>query len=443
MKKLIFVLLAAALTLALTGCMETSADDLYALPELSEEYLRLQSAVDDFLSSGAEYAAPTSGANRQPIQREDLNGDGIGEVLAFFNVAGSERPMKIVIFQDTGDGYSEIARIEGEGTGVDSVSYLDMDDDGVREVAVGWQMAAGLNMLSVYSVKGWQVNQIVNTNYTEYTVCNLTQDGGSEILALRLSPSDLTGEAEHYILTGDGEIASTTARLSSGSEALERVRSTPLLGGSNAILLESTYNGNGLVTDILAYRGDRLVNITLDDSLSLSSATVRSYKPYCRDINGDGILDVPNPVPLPATSENTSYYMLEWYSYYSYGGRRLMATTYNNYADSWYLVLPREWIGSICVSREDGAAGERTIVFSTLGEEGGRGEDFLAIYTLTGANRRERGVYDGRFILREEEETVYAAKILTDEKAFTLPLSVALLRENFRFLFSEWVTGET
>lgn len=443
MKKLIGILLAAALVLGLSGCMETSADELYALPELSEGYLKLQSAIDEILSSGAEYAAPTSGANRQPIQREDLDGNGTPEVLAFFNVAGAERPMKIVIFQDGGDGYTELARIEGEGTGIDSVSYLDMDADGVREVAVGWQMAAGINMLSVYTVKGWQVNRIINTNYAEYTVCDLIDGGGSQILALRLSQSELTGEAELYILTGDGEVISTTARVSTGAEALERVRATPLLGGNSAILLESTYNGNGLVTDIFAYRGDRLVNITLDDAAAVSSATVRSYKPYCRDINGDGILDVPNPVLLPATSENTAYYMLEWYSYYSYGGKRLMATTYNNYADSWYLVLPREWIGHICVSREDGAAGERTIVFSTVDGEGGRGEDFLAVYTLTGTNRRERGVFDGRFILHEEEETVYAAKILTNDRNFALPVSVELLRENFRFLYSEWVTGET
>ncbi len=442
MKKITVWLLAAALTLTLAGCMETAADDLYALPELSEQYLKLQGAVDAFLSAGAEYAAPTSGANRQSIQREDLDGDGRPEVLAFFNVAGAEKPMKVVVFGSLEDGYAEIARIEGEGTGIDSVSYLDMDGDGVREVAVGWQMGAGLNLLSVYSVKGWQVNRLINTNYTAYTVCELTGDGKGEILALRLSSSDLTGEAEHYILTADGEIVSTTARLSAGSEAIERVRATPLLGGANAVLLENTFNGSGLVTDILTYRGERLVNITLDDSVGQSTATIRTYKPYCRDINGDGILDVPNPVALPSASD-TAYYMLEWYAYYSYGGRRLMASTYHNYADSWYLVLPREWIGQICVSREDGQAGERAVVFSTLGPEGERGQDFLAVYTLTGANRRERGGSDGRFILHEEEETVYAAKILASGQDFPLPVSVQLLRENFRYLYSEWVTGET
>lgn len=444
MKKWICVLLtAAALVLGLSGCMEMSADDLYALPELPEGYLRLQSAVDSFLSAGAAYAAPSSGPNRQPIQREDIDGDGVPEVLAYFRVAGSDRPLKIVIFRDDDGEYSEIARIEGEGSGIESVLYLDMDGDGVREIAVGWQMGTGINMLSVYSMKSWRVNQIVNTNYTQFSACELDGEGGSEILVLRLSTSDFTGEAEHYVLTRDGEVVSSTARLSAGLEALERVRSTPLLGGSPAVLVESTYNGSGLVTDVLTYRGGRLMNVSLDEASGVSDATVRGYKNYSRDINGDGVLDIPRPIPLPPTSENTTYYMLEWYSYYGYGGARKVSTTYSNYADSWYLTLPKEWIGSITVSREDGPSGERGIIFSLVGEDGGRGQDFLALYTFSGENRGELAAAGDRFVLLRTQETIFAAQILVDPESFPLPISRELLRENFSIIYSEWMTGET
>lgn len=443
MKKWICVLLAAALCLGLTGCMELSADDLYALPELSEGYLRLQSAVERFLSAGAVYAAPLSGSNRQPIQQEDIDGDGVSEVLAFFSVAGSDRPLKIILFRNDGGEYSEIARIEGEGSGIERVTYLDMDGDGIREIAVGWQMGTGINMLSVYSMKSWRVNQIVNTNYTQFSSCDLDGEKGSEILVLRLSTSDFTGEAEHYILTQDGEVVSSTARLSAGLEALERVRSTPLLGGSPAVLVESTYNGSGLVTDVLTYRGSRLTNVSMDEASGVSDATVRSYKPYSRDINGDGVLDIPHPVMLPATSENTTYYMLEWYSYYGYGGARKVSTTYNNYADSWYLTLSKEWVGNITVSREDGASGERSIIFSLVDENGGRGQDFLAIYTFSGENRREQATAGKRFVLLRTQEIIYSAEILVEQDDFPLPISRDLLRENFNIIYSEWITGET
>lgn len=442
MKKTVIALIAVlALGLLLSGCLRTAADDLYALPQLSEGYLQLQSAIDSVLSSGAEYAAPASGANRQPIQREDLDGDGVREVIAFFNFPGTDRPMKIVIFQVVAGVYTEITRIEGEGTGIDSVSYIDMDNDGLREVAVGWQMGAGINMLSVYSLKSWEVNRLINTNYTEFTACSLDKDPGSEILVLRLTTSELTGEAEHYALTGEGEVVSRTARLSTGSEALLRVRSTTVMGGTEAVLLESTINGTGIVTDILTWRRGTLANITLDENAGVSEGTKRlSYAIYCRDINADGVLDIPQPTALPSTAEGTTYYTIEWFSYYASGNRKLVCTTYSNFTDSWYLVLPDEWKGKIAVRREDGASGERVIVFSSLNAEGGRDEDFLAVYTLTGDHRAERAAGAGRFKLMETAETIYAAKILSTG---ALPVTKEMLKANFGFIYSEWITGET
>ena len=50
--------------------------DLYSLPQLPEEYTELNSSLNQLLESGAEYAAPVSGSNIQPVQLEDLDGDG-------------------------------------------------------------------------------------------------------------------------------------------------------------------------------------------------------------------------------------------------------------------------------------------------------------------------------------------------------------------------------
>ncbi|MGM9521329.1 MAG: FG-GAP repeat domain-containing protein [Oscillospiraceae bacterium] len=447
MKKKIRLLAAAvsaAALLVLTGCMSTPADELYALPQLSEGYLQLQSVINQVLNSGAEYAAPASGSHRQAIQLEDVDGDGIKEAVAFFNFLGSDKPIKIYIFRKNAEGeYEEAARIEGEGTGIDSISYTDMDGDGVKEIAVGWQIVSGMNMLSVYSMKGYQVNQLINTDYTEYVVCDMNTTLGNDIVVLRVSSSELTGEAKLYSLTADGEMVNYSARLTNGIEAMLRVRTTSLSDGNNAVLVESSLNGGGIVTDILTAKKDKLVNITLDATSGVSEDTIRLYEVYCRDINGDGIIDVPKPVVLPSTSENTTYYMLEWHSYSSSGNAKRIFSTYNNYTDSWYLVLPDSWCGNITVRRVDGASGERAVVFSKVLEDGETLEDFLAIYTLTGENRAERASYGARFVLLAEEETIYAAEILTKDERFDLPVSQEIVRSNFRILYSEWITGET
>ena len=220
-----------------------------------------------------------------------------------------------------------------------------------------------------------------------------------------------------------------------------RVRSTQLLGGRSAILVESTMNGTGIVTDILAWQNGKLANVTLDENSGVSEGTLRlSYALYCRDIDSDGVIDVPQPVPLPPTTEGTTYYTIDWYSYYPGGSRRLVCTTYSNYTDSWYLVLPDSWKGKITLSREEGASGERMIIFSTVSENGARDKDFLAVYTLTGEKREERASVGGRFMLSRSEETVYAARILTED---ALPVSRQMLIDNFGLIYSEWITGET
>jgi hypothetical protein len=429
--------------LALAGCMKTSAEDLYALPQLSERYLKLQESIDEILNSGAEYASPASGYHRQAIQLEDLDGDGVGEVIACFNFLGSDKPLKLCIFRRSGDEYEEVARIEGEGSGIDSISYADMDGDGINEIAVGWQIATGMNMLSVYTIRDFQVSQIINTDYTEYIVSDLDSDNQSEIVALRLSSSNLGGEATLYSIADDGEALSSTVRLTANVETLLRVRSTTLSDGSAAVLLESRITGGGLVTDILSIRRSKFTNITLNDISGESEDTMRAYEVYCRDINNDGVLDVPTPIALPSASETTVYYMIEWYSYSASGHRRLVATTYNNYSDGWYLVLPDEWRDRIAIRREDGVSGERSIVFSLVDKNGEIGEDFLTIYTLTGDNRAERASYSSRFVLLAEEETIYAASIKVNESSFELPISQDLIRSNFNIIYSEWITGET
>ena len=65
------------LVLALSGCrISASAEDLYALPRLPEEYEALSAQLSEILASGAEYAPPQTGGNLPPVQMVDLDGDG-------------------------------------------------------------------------------------------------------------------------------------------------------------------------------------------------------------------------------------------------------------------------------------------------------------------------------------------------------------------------------
>lgn len=435
----IMILLSGLMLSVLCGCASMSAEDFYALPQLSEGYLQLQNRIDEILVSGAEYSAPISGTNRQAVQLEDIDGDGVKEAIVFFRFIGSDKPQKIYVFRNVDGVYEEVARIEGDGSGIESINYADMDGDGIKEIAVGWQIASGMNMLTVYTMREFQPAMILNTDYTEYVMYDLDGNGSSDVIVLRLTASETGGEALMYTLTEEGETVNTMALLSDGTESLRRLRTGRLVDGYPSILIESTINGSGIITDILACKNGTITNITIDETLGLSD-TVRSTAVYCRDINGDDTLEVPKLISLPSLSESTTYYLTEWYNYRMNGRVSKVCTTYNNYTDYWYLVIPDGWINVITVQRQDVLSGERSIVFSYIGNGLENAVDFLAIYTLSGDNREERAASGDRFVLAKDDETIYAAEILGGR--FKIDVSEELIKERFGILYSEWQTGE-
>ena len=62
----------------------------------------------------------------------------------------------------------------------------------------------------------------------------------------------------------------------------------------------SSYSGDGQITDIFAWKDGALQNITLDPATGESDSTIRWYTAVsARDINRDGILELPDPYALP------------------------------------------------------------------------------------------------------------------------------------------------
>ena len=74
-----------------------------------------------------------------------------------------------------------------------------------------------------------------------------------------------------------------------------------------AVFVPSYYSENGRITDIMAWRDGRIQNITLDPETGESSSTVRWYNQVSgTDINGDGIMELPEPYALPDPKQTTT-----------------------------------------------------------------------------------------------------------------------------------------
>lgn len=423
-------LLLAALLFCLSGCYSGNIDQYFSLPMASEEYRQLQSLIDEELASGSEYAAPIHGSYRQSVQLSDVDGDGADEALAFFRDA-AKNPKINIYDSENGEHWLALS-ISGEGSSIGRIDYADLTGDGQKELLVSWQISSGLSVLGVYSLAGWSGDVLLSTDSAEFVTGDINRDGCDELLNLRAANST-TYLVDQYTFPLGQEPQATSAALSAGISALQRLRMVTLAEDAPALLAESTLTTGDLVSDLFVCRDGSLINLTMNRTTQISE-TRRSYSlVYAQDIDGDGSTEIPHPQQLYSRGDEV-FWSIAWFRYDASGRASTIMTTYHCVTDNWYLVLPSGWDVGLTVRRDDSVSGERAVILSRLRSDGSL-EDYVAIYAITGENRYERARLDNRFLLQEEGTTVYAAKILdgkTDENT---------IRSRFHVIYTDWSSG--
>ena len=434
-------LLAAALTLLLSGCFVKTVDELYTLPRHSDEYDRLELVIEQLLNSqNASYAAPVSGVNQQSVQLADLDGDGLEEAIAFLKTAG-DKPLKTCIFSRADGDYRLMDVIEGDGTSFASVEYAQLTDRPGAELVIGRQLSTDvLQSLSAYSYADGHVAELMSANYSQYRTVDLDGDGQKDIFILRFDAEQPHGIAELYRWK-DGQLErEPEAYLTDGASAVKRILTGSLTAEAQAVFVSSAYEENALVTDVFAFQDGTFRNLTAREAESAVS-TVRSYYVYASDIDGDGLIELPQILPLPAaegSEENDS--AISWYNLDLDGHSLPKLTTYHSFSGGWFLKLPDTWQNQFCITRGTETDGVRGYEFSQW--KNGRCADLIfTIYAFSGEDRNEAASADGRFPLAEKGDITYAAKLGTGKWADAL--SEDRLREMFHFIHIDWNSGET
>lgn len=423
---LLGLLLLACLLLA--GCrIDSTMEELFTLPRLPTEYTTLSRQLDQLLSEGYEYMAPTSGRNIQSLQMVDIDGDGRDEALAFFRLSNGEKPLKIYVFHSREDSYELASIIESSGTAIDSIYYEDLTGDGRKELIVGWKISADVQTVTVYDMRPGPV-QLMQSNYTRLSFQELNGDGIPSLLLLRTN-IDNQPVAE-FCSWQDGSLSvshrctlsSTMAELNQGSVITGKLdQDTP------AVFITGINSQGIAVTDILVWQEDAgLVNAALDRSTGLSTATAPYRQLTPQDINGDGITELPRPDSSVSDTKHADG-MVFWEQYRP-DGLATVERTYHCLSGGWYFILPEDWTGEVTALASDAGIGETQVTLSVQGEKA------LSICALTGENRERRALRGNRVVLKRRTGTIYAAETLSG----IYSLDEETLRQNFNLIVHSW-----
>ena len=361
----------------------------------------------------------------------DLDGDGEEEAVAFFRRASDEKPMKIYVFRTSGDSYRQYCVIEGTSNSIYSISYVDLNGDGWREILAGIRSDLDVQNLAVYSVADGVPEQLLRTGYTRYAAQDMDADGRQDLIVLH-SDEESAAVADYYAWDGAALALRSSLRLSGTVAELNRLTTGTLVGGHSALFVTSVTEDNTAVTDILTLGEGALRNLG-----GTQSEASRFLDLYPADGNGDGATEVPESAPFAQTDpEGAVYYRISWRQYDSAGASEVVRETYQDTQDGWSLLLPADWERNVSVSRSSAAEGS-AVTFSLL--SGGEPEPFLTVYAFTGYNRTALASRSGRITLSRQAEVTYAAELfdggagMIDEQG---------LRERFSLVAAEWTTGE-
>ncbi len=357
MIKKIKALLIFVMLFMLCGCdlFAAETEELLNPPALSGELSHIAEVIEK--TAGKEYTLvyPLRGEYRSAVVMEDINGDGSKEAVAFYSTTDGETvTMNINVIDEAKNGWVSIAQQKIVAGSVDKVEFSDLDNDGVEEILVGWQIYGTSEMqLAVYSMGENSLTQRLLQRYTHFISCDLDEDRQNEILVIRTATAEQSNSASLFEISDEGITEISSCELDSTAKTLNEPILATLSTGRPAVYIDEI-KGAGAVTEVLFYEKGGLVNPLFDPDAKETLATLRSISFTLKDINDDGIIEIPvqENVPSVTRSEvNEKLYLTKWCSF---NGEILTVqlTTMINVNDGYYYTIPAKWVGKIAVLKD-------------------------------------------------------------------------------------------
>ncbi len=423
--------------LSLSACSIESGEGLASLPRLPGEYLALQQKVDAILDKGYVPAVAESGANRQAMQLQDIDGDGQNEIVSFYRSATSGE-YAVYIHKRQGDDYVELGSARGYGKYLREVSYPRLQSGGARAMALSWGTEENATAgMTVHTLGPEGLTEVLAAGYSSSYITDMDGDGADEI---GLISFDKTGGSMQLTLYGfvDGQCQELDqAPLSLDAKSVAKISRGALQGKAAASLYIDSLSANGgYVTDVMELRDGSLINVTLGGGSLRSASAWRPVNIACQDIDKDGTPEIPLADLLPGYADPNaadSCWKLRWTRFSDGAPQSVAIETYHALADSWYMRWPEQWGERVSVVRKNEAGVVKT-AFLVPNEEApleeyltpGEENVLLNIWIFTGDNRQDHFNASGMKWLRTADNAIYAYSLpancypeltLTDEQA--------------------------
>lgn len=323
MKRIVALFIVLVICLSLTACDYTflSVDSLMRPPKLSGESSLLQKAFEDSVSDveGVIMKTPISGQNRSSYLFYDLDKDGTQEALVFYSKPIEDVFAYVSVFKSINGEWRNISIIKGKSEEIYEVNFSDINGDNVSEIFLSW---TGLTtpdnanssdfgtgnerVLTVYGCDGKTTTLLKTEYYSNLFYKDLNGDSSDEIVLFRINLVDSEKRTTARIISFNNDYSVNLDEVLTMTGFLEInniITDTITINEEKhtRIFIDGAVSEIGVLTEIIDIT-EKSFNITLplyEQNQSQQPMTLRASRVNCKDIDNDGVVEIPTIELLP------------------------------------------------------------------------------------------------------------------------------------------------
>lgn len=434
----------AALAL-LSGCSMKgfSPEDTIKAPGATGYYAGVQKALEQAVGNDIVLKYPKVGANHSAFCSGDFDGNGKDEVLAFYQKKGESAVTRMNLLSWENGKWKSVQDLNPVGRELIEAEISDLDLDGAYEIITGWQIStAKTNQLIIYKMEGGGLVQRADETYNAFVICDIDNNGrddvGIAVIDAQSKKANLTfNDFENNTFKTESSIM-----LDGGVTEYVNVIASEM-DGKTAVYLDGLKSSDVMITELIYYENGVLFNPFAKGDYAENTVTARRNGRRCKDVNGDGKIDIPLAKPIAGYNlvSGTGYYT-DWSDYDGKEFKSVMAAWYCT-SEGYYLILDEPWKDGVTVIFD---SEKGTAVFCKWNSESkSAGSEIfrIAVFDSNKFSGQNDQNAEGTDNSEEASAVGYIALAVSDNKTFAVKftdysgeysVTYEQLKEKFKFI---------